>query len=136
MKKIKLGGVFVFILMLFHSCVMDYRSEIIGVKNNTADTVLIAYLPTEGVTDRMLYNQQFDPMQLDPHETSAISLPGIKPLSQPDEVKCYVYAFNLDSLNSFKKQKKVIGLYQHALIKTFTIQLNKVKDPVDTITIK
>ncbi len=54
-------------------------------------------------------------------------------INLPDSRKQYVYFFNLDSLNKYQKLKVCDGIVKRCLIKKIEIQLNKVKDPLDTI---
>jgi hypothetical protein len=51
----------------------------------------------------------------------------------PDSSKQYIYIFNLDSLNKYQKLKICEGIVKRCLVKKIEIQLNKVKEPMDTV---
>ena len=54
-------------------------------------------------------------------------------LKAPDSAKTYIYILKLDSLRKFRKSKLTNGILNHSLLKKIVVQLNKVKEPVDTI---
>lgn len=51
----------------------------------------------------------------------------------PDSAKQFIYIFNLDSLNKYQKLKICDGIVKRCLVKRIEIQLNKVKEPMDTV---
>jgi hypothetical protein len=88
------------------------------------------------MTDSILYNERFSKYWFEAKDSGFVSLPNIKLGYQSDSVKAYLYVFNSDSLFKYQDLKKVEGIVQHSFIKKVVIQLNQVKEPLDTIYIK
>jgi len=53
--------------------------------------------------------------------------------AMPDSAIQFIYFFYLDSLNKYQKLQICDGIVNHCLLKRIEIQLNKVKEPMDTV---
>lgn len=139
MKKIryhKLKLVLLLETMCLISCAYDWHSGIALIKNNTASRILISKQPNQAMTDSILFNERFDEYWIDIGESQKLSLPNTVLSSKPDSEKAYLYVFNCDSVDKYQALKKIKGIVQSAFIRKIEIQLNKVKEPLDTIYIK
>jgi hypothetical protein len=130
MKIMKYVFPIILILITLYSC--HWQSEIIAVKNTTSDSLLIAKLPNEIMTDSILYGERFDEDFMGTGVYS-IALPNKIPKRSPDSEKVFLYFFHLDSLNKYQQRKQVKGIVKKSLLKKVIIQLNMVKNPLDTV---
>jgi len=123
------------ILVFIVSCGVS-NDKIATIKNNSSGIVACLLLKNGIITDSLLYNdttymrylirpQKYDTYMGDSNLTKA-----------PDIAKTYIYILNLDSLNKFRKSKLKGGILKHSLLKRIVVQLNKVREPVDTIYVK
>jgi len=124
------------IMLFFSACVMDYKSNIALVKNNTSGRLLIAIQPFELMTDSTLYYGLFSKAWVEVNQTQFVILPNIRPSAQPDSAKAYLFVFKEDSVYKYQTLKKMRGIIEHSFIRKIEIQLNKVKEPLDTINIR
>lgn len=129
-------NVFILSAFLFNSCVLDWKADIAVVKNNTPSRILIAKLPTQIMTDSILYNERFSENWIDANKFQTISLPNTSLSSKPDSEKAYLYVFNCDSVHKYQKLQKMNGIIQHSFKVKIEIQLNRVKEPLDTIFVR
>jgi hypothetical protein len=121
---------------LLNKCVCHWQSEIIAVKNSTSDSLLISRQLDDIMTDSILYDERFYKDYIGANTNSIITLPNRKPSQAADSEKLYLYFFNMDSVYKYQRIKQVKGIVGHSLLKKTIIQLNKVKEPLDTIIIK
>jgi len=137
MRKLTLlKSIIVIILFVFSSCVMDSQSDIAIVKNNTPNLILIAKQRNEIMTDSILYYERFSETWVDAGSAHFISLPNTRLHAQPDSAKIYLFIFNHDSLQTYQSSKRVNGIVKSCFLKKIVIQVNKVKEPLDTIYVK
>jgi len=137
MQKLRLIKISIVVVLFFLSaCVIDWHTRIATFKNNTSSRLLIAKLNDERMTDSILYNERFSKYWVEAKSSGSVSLPNMKLSYQSDSVKAYLYVFNSDSLFKYQDLKKVEGIVQHSFIRKVVIQLNKVKESLDTIYIK
>ena len=134
LKSVKI--LMVVIIFLLSACVMDWKAGIAIVKNNTSSRILIAIQPDELMTDSTLYNERFSEILVEPNLSRLVTLSNIKLISQSDSVKAYLYMFNCDSVDKYQELKKMQGIIKSSFIRKIEIQLNKVKEPLDTIYIR
>jgi len=123
-------------IMCLISCAYDWHSGIALIKNNTTSRILISKQPNQLMTDSILFNERFDEYWIDKGKFQKLSLPNTVLSSKPDSEKAYLYVFNCDSVDKYQALKKVRGIMKSAFIRRIEIQLNKVKEPLDTIYIK
>jgi len=124
---------FLFCLTLC-SCIYEKLHEPIGyIKNNTRQDLVGAnwfeeMADTSLCNDRIYINTYVQPGLIKELSTRPINLER-----QPDSVKEYIYIFNSDTLEKYRKLKICEGIVKRCLVKKIVIQLNKVKEPLDTI---
>ena len=121
-------------LLLFQSC-EKLHIGIGYVKNNTKSDLAGAEWD-ESLPDSILCHDMINlDYYLQPGLSEDLSTrPDKGNLSElPDSVKQYIYIFNLDSLNKYKKLQICEGIVKRCLVKRIEIQLNKVKEPMDTV---
>lgn len=139
MKKLK-NAADVYVLIIFvlcvSSCVMDWQAEIAIIKNNTSDTVLVASVPADIMTDSILYNQRFAEYVIAPEGIGLVSLPNVTLNTEPDSSRSYLYFFYLDSLNKYQKLRQSKHILKQSLFKKLEIKLNSIKNPIDTTYVK
>jgi hypothetical protein len=126
---------FAIVLLLINSSCGEKLHEKIGyIKNNTNSDLCGAewdkYMP-----DSLLCNDRINiSYYIQPHLSAGLFTSPVGNLNlQPDSLKQYIYIFNLDSLNKYQKLKICDGIVRSCLVKKIEIQLNKVKEPMDTI---
>lgn len=123
-----------FNLLLYVSCGEKLNTQIGYIKNNT-NSDLVGANWYESMTDSVLCNDRvYFRYYIQPNLTEGLSTGGNKRLSEePDSSKEYIYIFNPDSLDKYQKLKICAGIVKHCLIKKIEIQLNRVKEPMDTV---
>ena len=116
------------------SCGEKLHTAIGYVKNNTSDTLVGANW-YRNMTDSVLCNDRiYLNYYLQPHLSESLATGGnVNLSSESDSSKEYIYIFNEDSLNKYQKLKICSGIVKHCIVKKIEIQLNKVKDPMDTV---
>ena len=120
------------VIILVSSC--DRQAKIAIVKNNTKDTVSCWIWDKQPLTDSLLYNDKvYIKDWISPDTFGTIVLPNRNLKKAPDSVKTYVYVFDVDSINKYRKTDPSSGILKHSLLKKIIIQLNKVNEPLDTI---
>lgn len=105
------------------------------VKNNTQTDVVGAYWYSD-MADSLLCNDRiYLDTYLQPGLSQGIATsPDKGEISKlPDSTKEYIYFFNKDSLDKYQKLHLCNGIVKHCLVKKVVIQLNKVKEPFDTV---
>lgn len=122
-----------FIVLVLGGCVMDRKSGIIVIANDTNSAKLVAKQPIQDITDSLVFSNLLDKDELSSGEIRSIWLPYSNLRNLPSSEKVYFYIFNVDSLEKYRKAKKVDGIIDLCLIKKFSIQLNKVEDQLDTV---
>ncbi len=115
----------------------DWVNNIVVIENKTNDSLYATYaigkLPTDSiVNDRYRYLKTYI---IAPDSSKTVHTFNLVLSKQPDTAKIYLYIFNVDSLNKYQKANRFKGIFLHSLLKKTVIQLNKVKEPVDTIEI-
>jgi len=124
----------ILILVFLVSISCDFKSKIAIIKNNTSGLIIGTSWPGGLLTDSILYNDSvYMTYWLEPHANTTISVPGGKLNTAADSIKDYLYFFDKDSLDKYKKIKQYSGILKASLLKEIKIQLNKVKEPLDTI---
>ena len=118
----------------FISCGEKLHTGIGYIKNNTNDA-LVGGNWYKSMTDSVLCNDRiYLNSYVGPHLSQGLATGGdVNLSSQPDSAKEYIYIFNEDSLTKYQKLKICDGIVKHCLVKKIEIQLNKVKDPMDTV---
>jgi len=118
---------------LFFSC-WDIRKIPIGyIKNNTNQDIIAADW-FKDMNDSLLYNDRiYMGYYIQPKltETMATGYGGL--FGYPDSVKAYIYVFNPDSIDKYRKLKIQKGIFKNSLLKKIVIQVNKAKEPLDTV---
>ena len=131
-EKISGMALITFCLLFLYSCSENARHPTLVI-NNTADSpIIVAELKKDDVTDSIIYNEVFNSIQIDPGRLDQLSAPGnLK--SYPDSFKLNILILNRDSLDVFRRKKKVKGILNRSLIKRLILQINLIKDPLDTV---
>ena len=120
-------------LVFIVSC-STWNNKIATVKNNTSGMIACALRKNGNMTDSSLYNDTSYMGYLIPSQHyDTYTIPDSNLLKAPDSSITYIYLFKLDSLNKFRKLKLIKGILEHSLLKKIVVQLNKVREPVDTI---
>ena len=122
-----------FITLSIWSCEMDKKTGIVVIANDKNSPLLIVKQPDQIITDSLVFFDQVDGTEFIKGEVRTISLPynGFKSL--PDSEKLYLFILNLDSVEKFRNDKSIDGILSKSLIKKVSIQLNEVKDKLDTV---
>jgi len=139
MKKLKLAKYPIVITLVFawlYSCTMEPRSTIAIVKNNKTFPITIGTESYQNMPDNYLYDGTFGVNFIDPDSSQRIILPLGGLSYRPDSFKFNMFIFNSDSIDKYRSLKQVEGIVKASLIKKISIQLNKVKEPLDTIYVK
>ena len=118
---------------LFFSC-WDIRKVPIGyIKNNTNQDIIAAD-SYKDMNDSLLYNDRiYMGYYIQPKltETMVTGYGGL--FGYPDSVKAYIYIFNPDSIDRYRELKIQKGIFKNSLLKKIVIQVNKAKEPLDTV---
>jgi hypothetical protein len=139
MQSIKknISSVLIGITIFLSSCVWDWNAGIVIVKNcKPKNRILVAKQPGDLMTDSILFNERFSENLIYPMNSQIIVLPNTKLSSKQDNEKVHLYVFNCDSLDKYQQLKEIKGILKHSFIQKIEIQLNKVKEPLDTIYIR
>ncbi|WP_316839142.1 hypothetical protein [Pedobacter gandavensis] len=112
---------------------MDRKSEVVVINNNTTSSILVAKLLIPNLTDSLVFIDYLDQTHVNSGEVSSIWLPYGNLKNLPASEIAYFYIFNVDSLEKYRSIKKVQGILKASLIRRFSIQLNEVKNQVDTV---
>jgi hypothetical protein len=105
------------------------------IKNNT-NCDLVGAEWDEFMPDSMLCNDKvYLSYYIQPHLVKYLSTrPNKGSLTElPDSVKQIIFIFNKDSLDKYQKLKLCDVIVKRCLVKKIEIQLNKVKEPLDTV---
>ncbi|WP_316841954.1 hypothetical protein [Pedobacter gandavensis] len=121
------------LVLVISGCVMDRKSEVVAINNNTTSGVLVVQNTNTNIADSLVFNGYVDQIQLSPGEITSIWVPYISIKKLPNSEKTTFSFFNVDSLEKYRKLKKMKGIIKSSLIRKFSIQLNKVQDPVDMV---
>ena len=129
--KFKRGGLAILIFIV--SCSV-WNNKIATIKNNSSSTIACELLKNGNLTDTLLYNDTsymgylIKPQHYDTYTQADSDLTKAR-----DSAKTFIYILKLDSLNKFRKLNLIKGILDHSLLKKIVVQLNKVREPVDTI---
>jgi hypothetical protein len=119
-------------MIFISSC--DWQAKIALIKNNNKDTISCLIWDKQPLTDSLLYyDKVYIKDWIPPDSSGTITLPNRQLKKAPDSVKTYIYVFDVDSINKYRKMNPSKGILKHSLLKKIIIQLNKVKEPLDTI---
>ncbi|MBB5648148.1 hypothetical protein [Pedobacter cryoconitis] len=119
----------------FFGCFPHWQSEVVVIKNDLSSTILIGKQPDEYMTDSIVFNKEFSTNLIAAFTDQVIALPDMTFKNALDSEMVYLYVFNLDTLNKLIQEKKVKGILDKSLLKKVKIQLNLIKEPLDTIVI-
>ena len=130
-QKVNIG---ILVILLFIVSCYTWNNKIATIKNNTSSIIACALLKNGIMTDSLLYNDtSYMRYLIQPQHYDTYTVPDSNLTKTPNSAKTYIYIFKLDSLNKFRKLKLENGILKRSLLKKIVIQLNKVKEPVDTI---
>ena len=137
MKKAFNVALFCISILILSACVFHPAKPQTGyIKNNTNADLVGAewdkFMPDSLLCNDRIYLGHY----LQPGLSQGLSTSHFREgdlIGLPDTAKQYFYFFNLDSLNKYQKLKICDGIVKRCLVKRIEIQLNKVKDPTDTI---
>jgi len=123
----------IFLSIFFFGCEMDKKIDIVVIANDGDSPLIIVTQPHKVITDSLLYHEYVGETTFGAREVRTISLPLFTLHSLPDSEKMYLFIFNLDSIQKFRNDKRIDGIFRKSLIKEISVQLNKVDDNLDTI---
>ena len=110
-----------------------WKADIIAVRNNSPDSLLISRQFDEKMNDTILFNESFYEDFVAPNTIYNITLPNRIPKQASDSERVVLYIFNLDSVNKYQKLRKTKGIFEKSFLNKTIIQLNKVENVLDTI---
>jgi hypothetical protein len=116
-------------------CFTHWQSEVVVIKNDLSSAILIAKQPEDLMTDSILFNESFSSDVIGPFTDQVIALPNVSLKHALDSEMVYVYVFKLDTLTKFRREKKIKSIVDKSLLRKVQIQLNLIKEPLDTIII-
>ena len=134
MKK----NILVFLAIALSGCAMDVHIGICILKNNTQNDIVAACWDSSPMQDSLLYNDRvYMPNYIKAGAAQSIGGPynHVDVDNDPDSVKAYVYVFSPDSLDKYRKLLNRKGILKQSLLKKIEIQVNKIKEPLDTISV-
>ncbi len=113
----------------------DHLVEVTVIQNNTSDSLYASFNLGKYLTDSIVYNRSkyLTQITIEPHSLRPISLLNVTLKKRPDSSKIYLFIFDIDSLRKYQSKADSRGISKKSLLKKVIIQLNKVKEPVDTI---
>lgn len=126
--------VFISNCLLFISCGEKLHTTIGYIKNNTKSDLVCANW-YKSMADSSLCNNRINlNTYLQPNLGNVLTTGGDRNLNnEPDSSIEYIYIFNKDSLDKYQELKICEGIVKRCLVKKIEIQLNKVKEPMDTV---
>jgi hypothetical protein len=134
MRHIKILFLSMPFLLLF-SC--HWKAKVAVIKNNTPDTITVVSWDDRELglcTDSMVFNNRiYMPYRVNPQNNLTITLPDRNFNKAPDSSRLDLYIFDLDSLSHYKKLSVKNGILRHSLLKKVEMQVNKIREPIDTI---
>jgi hypothetical protein len=136
MKSFKIARLIIITIVLLSSCIIDVHSNFAVIKNDTRSRLFIAELENDNMSDSILYKERFSKTWIEPNRSGPLFIPNAKLKAFPDSAKIYLYIFNCDSMYKMRALKKVNDLVKRSFIQKIEIQLNTVKEPLDTIYVK
>lgn len=119
-------------VLVISGCVVDRRSEVVVINNNSRSSVLVVKTPIPDLTDSLVFIDHLDQTDFSSGEIRGIAVPYGNLKNLPASEKMYVYIFSIDSLEKYRRLKKMQGIMKSSLIREFSLQLNQVQDPVRT----
>ena len=133
-NNLTINSVFVLISISF-LCSCDYIDKVVIIKNNSRKPVFYIFPFEISKTDSSVNEFYTNQKQyiLKPDSLKNLFLFNTNLKTQPDSSKVSLYIFDIDSLNKYKKVASFKNMMNRSLIKKIEIQLNKVKEPVDTV---
>jgi hypothetical protein len=130
-QKVNIGTLAILIFLV--SC-STWNNKIATIKNNTSSIIACSLLKNGIMTDSSLYNDtSYMRYLIKPQHYDTYTVPDSNLTKAPNSAKTYIYILKLDSLNKYRKLKLMNGILMHSLLKKIEVQLNKVKEPLDTI---
>lgn len=123
-------------MLIFTSCYWDRKSQVLAVRNMTIDTVFVVKTLSAKMTDSILFNADYDVDYFMPRTDNLIYVPKIAHEKGEKSNHLYVYFFKAMAVREGIKSQKMKGLFNHSFIKFVQINLEKIKNPVDTIVLK
>ena len=125
--------ILLFLVLATSGCILDQKSEVIVIANNTNSSIVVVKQPTQNITDSVLFKNQLDNSEFVGGEVRSIWLPDTHLRNLPNSERVYFYIFNTDSLDKYRNRNKLNGIFKKCLIKEFSLQLNQVIEVMDTI---
>jgi hypothetical protein len=117
-------------------CVMDQKTGIVVVGNETGLPLLVVKQLKEGLKDSIVFHGQIDGTEYGSGEIKTISVSSYGFRSSPNSEKMYLYVFRSDLIDEFRRDNRITGIVQKCLLDKYSIQLNKVTEKLDTIRIR
>ncbi len=132
-RHIKTYGLTLAILSLLTAC--DHIAQFAVIQNNTSDSLYASFNLGKYPTDSTVFirHKYLTQIIVKPHSSRQVSLMNVVLNKLPDSSKIYLFIFNADSLKKNQKKAYSKGIFKQSLLKNVVIQLNKVKEPLDTI---
>ncbi|TWI95607.1 hypothetical protein JN11_04346 [Mucilaginibacter frigoritolerans] len=123
------------LIAIFFITGCDWASKVAIVKNRSNKPIYIVYSLHSFVSDSsVIGSYKYLKEYIVNPDTFKTILTFDRVLNrEPDSSKIYLHIFNVDSLIKYEKASHFKGIFAHSLIKSVKIQLNKVKEPADTI---
>ena len=134
-RNIKIYGLIITILWWLTAC--DHLVKVAVIQNNTSDSLYASFNLGKHLTDSIVYKRSkyLTQITIKPHSCRPISLMNVALNKLPDSSKIYLFIFDIDSLRKYQSKAGAFGISKKSLLKKVIIQLNKVKEPTDTIRI-
>lgn len=129
-SKVKIALISILVL---GGCVMDRKSSVLVIANDTDSNILVVKQPYREITDNLVFSNHLDWEEFNSGEIKTVWLPYSRLRNLPPNERAYFYVFNTDSLEKYRGLKKANGIIKLCLIKEFSLQLNEVKDQLDTL---
>jgi hypothetical protein len=113
----------------------DHLNKVAIMKNNSNKPIYLIYTLGKVVTDSSVakYYSNLKEYSVQPDSLKILSTFNRKLEKEPDTSKLYLYIFDIDSLNKYQKVPHYTNLLKYSMIKKMELQLNKIKDPIDTL---
>jgi hypothetical protein len=131
-------GVSMVLITTFFVVGCDWLNDVAVVKNNSNKPIFIIYTLGKVLTDSSVssYYKTLKEFVIEPDSSKKIATANRVLKKEPDSSKIYLYIFYVDSLNKYERLSHYKGILKQSLIKSIEIQLNKTKEPIDTIHVR
>ena len=134
--KTKLNIYIFFTVVAIFATACDKKNAILAVKNKTANMIIGVGLVDDTLTDSGLYKDQVAMnIYVDPGKFQDVGIFDFRFGNKNDTSKLYLYIFNNDTLNKYRKLNMQKGILEKSLIKKLVIHLNSVNS-FDTLYVK